>query len=144
MQTLAEAFYPIVGEKFPHWMGEGARAHNPLGYYESIETMRGLRGDIGSAAIKIMLPALLERSEIPQHATIILCTRDPEAMAQSQHRTNLNISGSYDIRLTREINARYYSLFWEWAKGRNVHVFHHEDWLANPHIQKARLLEVCR
>lgn len=99
---------------------------NPDGYFETEETSSGIRERINGVgkAYKVILYAFLRKSVIFDDYKVILCIRNPYAIAVSQEKSE---NGLGSIERNLENVSRWYSRFLEDFSGREYLVVDYDE-----------------
>jgi hypothetical protein len=131
MDWLEKGGKAIRGEKYPtHYSIEMREKYNPEGFFESNEMM-GCTKDLGDVAVKILIPYLINHSQIPEDAKIIWARRELFALVKSQIAAE-EITGAYGEENTLAYNQLWYSKMEDWIQKRNVLIVEFEDLIKNP------------
>lgn len=133
MQALADSGYPVHGEKFPAWIKEDDHKWNPLGFYETANTLLALSSGVGAVKVRTG-----EIGHCPEGTRFVLCLRDVKDATASQMRSGM--VPWHDEAAGIRHNADRYYLADKLLTGKDVLRIDHAKWLANPEAEKARLL----
>lgn len=138
MQLFADRGYRVFGEKWPSNFPQDL---HPGGVYDGHHVLDGLaEWPSECEVIKLMYPGLM-KSPIPHDALIVNCVRNHIEAMSSQLRRGMGWCWNEDDAVDKNIEWHSRFELWRRENSHGMITVKHEDWLLNPEVEKARVME---